>query len=287
MSDKLNRRTMLAGAAVLPALSVPAIAGVEAAPDPIFALIEHWKELVAVEDRAFRARDGAFQAAQGVFLEQAAERATDARVDATRAVFEVVPTTLPGMRTKIDFAFSFDYVTNLLMRSEDKTARKFIDTMYEAARRMTIASAAPTSAGRPVSAVPAVDPIYAAITAHKAAISAFSKAADARSALEIANTDDPRWIDAEEKVRATSEAMDETALSILKVKPTTLEGAIAVLRYAVDHVDRFGEMMGWPEDLRPDGGDIAKLNASRSPEYFLMQNVGACLARLSGQTSAA
>ena len=195
-----------------------------------------------IEFAAFRARDNAIETAQEVFLEQAADRATDARVDATRAVFETVTTTIPGMRAKIDFAFSVDHVTNLLMRSGDKTARQFIDTIYEAARRMAVVSAAPTSGGRPVPAVPAVDPIYAAITADKAAISAFSKAADARNALEIANTDDPRWINAEEKVDATSEAMDEAALSILKVEPTTLEGAIAVLRYAVDHVDRFGEL---------------------------------------------
>jgi hypothetical protein len=145
------------------------------------------------------------------------------------------------------------------------------------------------------------DPIFAAITQHRSAVETFSKAVDARCELEkelpghlrkssidvwerkIVDTDDPRWIEAENKVAETSNAMDEAAMAILDLEPETLLGALAVLRYMVDHIDRYnGAAMGWPDKLLPDSVDpeTAKENAARSPEYFLMQNVAASLDRI-------
>jgi hypothetical protein len=67
-----------------------------AEPDPIFAAIEHWKEAIALENAA------------GNF-EEIADQASDIRIKATYAIFEMVPTTLAGVRAKIDFAMSAQY----------------------------------------------------------------------------------------------------------------------------------------------------------------------------------
>jgi hypothetical protein len=71
-------------------------------------------------------------------------------------------------------------------------------------------------------------------------------------------------------------------------EPETLQGAFAVLRYAVDHMDRYdSEMMSWPDRLLLDGidPDMAKWNVKRSAEYFLMLNVAVSLERLLNATA--
>jgi hypothetical protein len=61
--ENLSRRAILAGAASVPALALPAVgASASTDPDPIFAAIERWKELDAVEQAAFEARDKAIEA---------------------------------------------------------------------------------------------------------------------------------------------------------------------------------------------------------------------------------
>ncbi len=76
------------------------------------------------------------------------------------------------------------------------------------------------------------------------------------------------------------------SIAILDIEPKTLQGAAALLRYALGHIDRYdGEMIGWPDRLLPSGvvfnyRDTAKSNDVRSPEYFLMQKVAAALERL-------
>ena len=150
------------------------------------------------------------------------------------------------------------------------------------------------------------DPIFAAIEAHEAAVKAFAQAVRENCRLEeslpqeccqssitayerkIVETDDPRWIEAEEQVEETGDVMDDAAIKILNLEPATLQGAFAVLRYAVDHIDHHaGEMMGWPDNLLLDGvdPDTAKLNDSRSAEYFLMLIVAVGLERLLSATA--
>jgi hypothetical protein len=96
---------------------------------------------------------------------------------------------------------------------------------------------------------PQTDPIFAAIEANRGAVAAFRKAVSAECALEdtlprdkqqssisaweetIVDTDDPRWLAA---IRARShacDAMDDTAINLLNVTPTTLAGIEALLRY--------------------------------------------------------
>jgi hypothetical protein len=55
--SKLTRRSLVTTAAALPALAVGSAVAIEAAPDPIFALVERLKEAWAVNDRACIATD--------------------------------------------------------------------------------------------------------------------------------------------------------------------------------------------------------------------------------------
>jgi hypothetical protein len=148
-----------------------------------------------------------------------------------------------------------------------------------------------------------VDPIFAAIEEHKSATMAFVKATHKENELEemlpsdrtksranihtcdcdIVENDDPQWIEAVQRSAETSDAMDDAARKLVTTKPTSLQGAAAALQYMVDHIDRYdGEAMGFPDEILPDGidPDTAERNASRTPEFFLMQSVAAALVRL-------
>lgn len=98
------------------------------------------------------------------------------------------------------------------------------------------------------------DPIFVAIERHKAAMEAFGAAVDARGQLDeklpadkkrsrtesgettIVDTDDPRWIEAHRQVDSTQEEMDDRAIDLFEIEPTSLQGALALLRYAAEHM---------------------------------------------------
>jgi hypothetical protein len=96
-----------------------------AEPDPIFAAIERWKEADAALAAAIRAKD-----------DEAQDGACSEVCNATMAVFKTVPTTLPGLRAKIDFALHADHVADLLVNGceGDTVLRDFLDTLYQSAR---------------------------------------------------------------------------------------------------------------------------------------------------------
>jgi hypothetical protein len=123
------------------------------------------------------------------------------------------------------------------------------------------------------------DPMFAAIEAHRRAITAHGDAVSAESALEqslpndrrrsvitaweetIVESDDPRWPAA---LRARSEAsisMDGLAIDLLNIEATTVAGIEALLRYFADQEDD----AIFPEEVSNDDG---------SEEAF-----GACLVR--------
>jgi hypothetical protein len=122
------------------------------------------------------------------------------------------------------------------------------------------------------------DPMFAAIEAHRRAITAHGDAVSAESALEqslpddrrrsvitmweetIVKSDDPRWPAA---LRARSEAsisMDDLAIELLNIEATTVAGIEALLRYFADQEEAL-----FPDDVSNDDG---------SEETF-----GACLVR--------
>jgi hypothetical protein len=85
---------------------------------------------------------------------------------------------------------------------------------------------------------------------------------------EIVATDDPRWIDCQRAVLRAWEAQDDAAVSLLNIRPTTLAGVTALLRYAVEaNVDD----QVWPAELLTDDG------RQRSWHQFLAENVAAAL----------
>jgi hypothetical protein len=116
------------------------------------------------------------------------------------------------------------------------------------------AATVPIVAGAEMTA-PVSDPIFDAIATHKAAERAHSDAVLTQSRMEeklprekrrshisaweeeIVETDDPRWIAA---VRATSEAsdnLDDCAMALLDIRPTTLAGLGALFRHVSKEAD--------------------------------------------------
>ena len=119
----------------------------------------------------------------------------------------------------------------------------------------------------PVLADLSLDPIFAAIEAHKAAGARFEAAVEVECRLEeelpkearqssitaweytIVDTDDPRWIEAVKANNETCEATDELAWAFVENPPITAAGAAALLAY-------MGEAC---EGHFPDGCDQAIL----------------------------
>ena len=80
---------------------------------------------------------------------------------------------------------------------------------------------------------------------------------------EIVSTDDPRWIECERAVVRAWEAETDAACALIRTRPTTLAGVIALLQYA-NAADVDGET--WPRDnLVSDDG------TTRSWHYFLVE----------------
>jgi hypothetical protein len=108
-----------------------------------------------------------------------------------------------------------------------------------------------------------VDPIFAAVEAHRRAVAAHGEAVDTEMALEeslpddrrrslitiweekIVETDDPRWIASERARRAAVDTVDDLAMNLVKIEPTTIAGIEALLRYFADNED----------NIFPDGVD--------------------------------
>ena len=104
-------------------------------PDPIFAAIEVWKKALAVEEKLYRAQRNATRE-ELEDLEDAAYDAASERIESMGAVFGTVPTTLAGLRAKIDFAGTVDHVTETLQQTHDPERLKdFLETLYECAAR--------------------------------------------------------------------------------------------------------------------------------------------------------
>jgi hypothetical protein len=153
--SNLSRRLLVASAAALPALAVPAIASGQhwpLEPDPIFAALDRWHELDVLHVEAIHAADAVQAEIWRNETDQAAADAIMGPVDEAQSaacgaawsgmedVFEIVPTTLAGMRAKIDFAFSVSHVSEGLTCDDLQLLRGFMETLYEAARLLAVRS---------------------------------------------------------------------------------------------------------------------------------------------------
>ena len=97
-----------------------------AEPDPIFPAIARWKEALAFLN--------------GEFDNEIAEQAAlDKEHEAMKAVLRVVPTTLQGIRAKIDLVVNTDFesshlVNHLRHACTDEPLNAFLETLYDGAR---------------------------------------------------------------------------------------------------------------------------------------------------------
>ena len=84
------------------------------------------------------------------------------------------------------------------------------------------------------------DPIFAAIAEHQKVAAALMVALKHKWRLEdklggkAYDGDDPKWIAAEKAEDAAWRARDAAALRLVRIKPTTPDGAIALLNYFAD-----------------------------------------------------
>jgi hypothetical protein len=87
------------------------------------------------------------------------------------------------------------------------------------------------------SRAPATDPVFAAIEAHRAALLAFKEAVEHRSKIEdtlvgLDCPDTPELIAARAREVMTCYGEDNAAWGVASIRPTTLAGVSALLRYA-------------------------------------------------------
>jgi hypothetical protein len=125
------------------------------------------------------------------------------------------------------------------------------------------------------------DPIVSAIENHQRAFAAYDESARHHADLEellppdkrescvskwdrtVIETDDPRWIVAEDDLMATSSVEVDAAVALVNVKPQTIAGALALVDYVTARD-------GWPLIIDDDG-------RSRSLHFFMLKNVAALL----------
>jgi hypothetical protein len=147
-----------------------------------------------------------------------------------------------------------------------------------------VAGGAALGAGLPLPASPAApvqggddeaDPILAAIEAHRAALAAHDEAVGIENSLEVSlpddqhqscmrvgeekivETDDPRWIAAVRARWDASEAMDDLAIDLLHIEPSTVDGIDALLRHFADQDEGL-----FPDSIYNDDGSAEAFGAS-------------------------
>lgn len=153
-----------------------------------------------------------------------------------------------------------------------------------ARRAFVVGSAGAAVAPTALAAMNQQDPIFAAIGAHRAATAGVYATIEAHTSLEmelprekkksivsvcgeeIVATDDPRWVDCQRAVLRAWEAQDDAAVALLNIRPTTMAGVTALLRYAVE-----ADGVGWPDELVTAEGD------HRSWHQLLVEKVAAAL----------
>jgi hypothetical protein len=163
-------------------------------------------------------------------------------------------------------------------------------------RRATLAGVLSLAPAAAVAAVPIassasikVDPIFAAIEKHREAFKAFHDACGAHSARDeewFAQRKDPRddkpaaVLDAEEHELAMSDQHDEARAALLTTVPTTLAGALAVIRYVTSYGVGTNEIL--------ERGGSHNLFGDRADEFTFLTKIGDAIeATLGGGAAAA
>lgn len=131
----------------------------------------------------------------------------------------------------------------------------------------SIIAAATAVVALPVEAGAVLDPIFAAIEAHKSARAAYVAAEEFEDGVRTIGGDVGGGM---QEVDRTYENEVDAACALVSVLPTTMAGVMALLRYAIDAEKDCGEI--WPHDVQSDdGSDI------RTWHYFLIANLAEVL----------
>jgi hypothetical protein len=81
-------------------------------------------------------------------------------------------------------------------------------------------------------------------------------------------TDDQRWIDSEREWQHLSDSEEEAAMALINIEPTTLVGALGLMRCVVQYEARG---CSWPEGLVDDDAPPTALGKPWS--FYLHKNI--------------
>lgn len=179
--------------------------------------------------------------------------------------------------------------------SSIRTTRRAIVSGAAAIASIGIADAAIANTGTPAelghthAAGPAIeplapDPIFAAIARLEAAEIELTACCEREGDLaevlprekclsdnmagevRLVPTDDPRWIDAMVRVRNAFDMVDVYSYDLLKIRPTTLAGLSALLRFCYDYEVRRGRE--FPDELPGRNGPLGRVTFLQAlPEH--------------------
>jgi len=142
----------------------------------------------------------------------------------------------------------------------DTNRRRFLS----AAASGAVAAAIPAAA---LAAAPAVDPIFAAIDAHRQAVAAHDAITDVRAAFDDVNMDQQKKQLAvlAAAVDKAWDSLEDVGINLVNNKPTTVAGILALCRYVEPLLNERGtvnlpEDIHWDDDTRSSAGG-ALMNA--------------------------
>jgi hypothetical protein len=130
-------------------------------------------------------------------------------------------------------------------------------------RRAILAGAASAAVAIPTAAAPMPDPIFAAIEAHRAAWAALEK--------DCSRLSDESTPEAEAEFYRLNDAVEEAAGSLVETQPTTMAGAVTLLRHVAEHEDK-GDTIDCLED-EDDG-------KTKPWSYFMHQTLADALEKM-------
>jgi hypothetical protein len=172
MTSKTTRRAILAGAAALPVLAVPALAATSIKDDPAFAAIDHARKCEE-EFLALARREDAAEGA-GIKLDKAPDdhrtpemvAAVKEAIAARIALASTVPTTPTGLAALTTFVREKNAELGEFYFAADDTDEQFL---FVASLDAAVRGMAGLKPWGGIADAQAVDPIFAAIDAHKRA----------------------------------------------------------------------------------------------------------------------
>jgi hypothetical protein len=102
-----------------------------AEPDPIFEAIQNWKKALEIEEASYLAQKNAQTREEVRDLEDESHELASERIKLMHIAFKTVPTTLSGLRAKIDFAGDVNVTESLQQTHDPKRLKDFLETLYK------------------------------------------------------------------------------------------------------------------------------------------------------------